>query len=170
MNSLDAITLKAFLAALNRLDKSLPADIQNQLNAIAETFPSDVSKLHALARGYSPLDKDYMDARILLQGSDGERLRFSIPESDNSAQISEEELINFAVEILKADDSVNLVKKKAQESNVLRQLLFPLLQGKRRRLSEFAGALPATKPYPGKDAIRQEVGEYLAKKILGEEA
>ncbi|MBO1348799.1 MAG: AbrB/MazE/SpoVT family DNA-binding domain-containing protein [Hormoscilla sp. GUM202] len=39
---------------------------------------------------------------------------------------------------------------------------------KPRRLREFAGALPATRPYPGKDAVRQEVGEALAKKILSE--
>ncbi len=32
---------------------------------------------------------------------------------------------------------------------------------KRRRLSEFRGALPATVPYPGKEAIRQHVAETL---------
>ncbi|HEY9707590.1 MAG TPA: hypothetical protein V6D48_05240 [Oculatellaceae cyanobacterium] len=168
MNSLDAITLKAFLTALNRLDNSLPADIQNQLNEIAETFPSDVSKLHALARSYSSLEQEYMDARMALQGSDGERLRFVVPESDNSAQISDEDIISFAVEILNAEDSVNLTKKKAQESGILGQLLFRLPTNKRRRLSEFYGALPATRPYPGEEAIRQEVGEQLALKILNE--
>lgn len=35
---------------------------------------------------------------------------------------------------------------------------------------ELGGALPATHPYPGRDAIRQEVGEQLAKQILGEGA
>lgn len=39
---------------------------------------------------------------------------------------------------------------------------------KRRSLSELAGALPATRPYPGKEAVRQEVGKALAKKILSE--
>lgn len=33
---------------------------------------------------------------------------------------------------------------------------------KRRRLSEFRGALPATVPYPGKEASRQKVAEVLA--------
>jgi bifunctional DNA-binding transcriptional regulator/antitoxin component of YhaV-PrlF toxin-antitoxin module len=32
---------------------------------------------------------------------------------------------------------------------------------KRRRLSEFYGALPATRPFPGKQAIRDEVGRKL---------
>lgn len=39
---------------------------------------------------------------------------------------------------------------------------------KRRRLSELAGALPATRPYPGKEEVRQEVGEALAKEMLSE--
>jgi hypothetical protein len=167
MDSLDAITLKAFLAAFMRLDASLPADLQNQLNEIGEAFPSDVPKLDALAKSYSPLNQEYIEARLALQ-NDGERLRFAAPDPDDSTQIRDEKLINIAVEIFQADDSVSLAKKKAQESIALRQLLFGLLPLKRRRLSEFAGALPATRPYPGRDAIRQEVGEYLAKQILGE--
>jgi AbrB family looped-hinge helix DNA binding protein len=35
---------------------------------------------------------------------------------------------------------------------------------KRRRLSELYGALPATRPFPGKEAIREEVGQALGKK------
>lgn len=41
---------------------------------------------------------------------------------------------------------------------------------KRRRLTEFHGALPATRSYPGVDAIRQEVGEDLGRRTLGQEA
>lgn len=57
------------------------------------------------------------------------------------------------------------------------ELLFMLEGGevrvrvlKQRRLSEFYGVLPATRPYPGKDAIRQEVAEHLAHQTLSEEA
>lgn len=32
---------------------------------------------------------------------------------------------------------------------------------KRKKLTELYGALPATRPYPGKAAIRNEVGENL---------
>jgi AbrB family looped-hinge helix DNA binding protein len=32
---------------------------------------------------------------------------------------------------------------------------------KRRRLSELYGALPATRPFPGKKAVREEVGHAL---------
>ena len=41
---------------------------------------------------------------------------------------------------------------------------------KQRRLSEFYGALPATRPYPGKDAIRQQVAAHLAHQALSEDA
>ncbi len=125
MNSLDAITLKAFLAALMRMDSSLPADLQKQLNEIGKTFPSNISKLHALAKSYSPLALEYKDARLALQ-KDGERFRSSGLEADYSTGISDEKLINFALEVLKADDSVNLVQKTYTESSLLGQLLFHL--------------------------------------------
>jgi AbrB family looped-hinge helix DNA binding protein len=32
---------------------------------------------------------------------------------------------------------------------------------RRRRLSEFAGALPATRPFPGTSTVRDEVGRRL---------
>jgi AbrB family looped-hinge helix DNA binding protein len=48
-------------------------------------------------------------------------------------------------------------------------LLFEIIQPdearirviKRKNLTEFYGALPATRSYPGKEAIRNEVGENL---------
>ena len=36
---------------------------------------------------------------------------------------------------------------------------------KRRRLSDLYGALPATRPYPGKDKIREEAGKALGKQL-----
>jgi AbrB family looped-hinge helix DNA binding protein len=35
---------------------------------------------------------------------------------------------------------------------------------KRQRLSDLYGALPATRPFPGKQAVREEVGRELGKK------
>lgn len=56
------------------------------------------------------------------------------------------------------------------------ELLFVLEEGevrlrvlKQRRLREFYGILPATRPYPGKDAIRQQVAEQVAHQILDED-
>lgn len=51
-----------------------------------------------------------------------------------------------------------MIKVRAiEKSNELR--LRPVKQG---RLSKFQGVLPATLPYPGKAAIRQQVAEKLA--------
>ncbi len=124
MNSLDAITLKAFLAALIRLDTSFSTEVQNQLNQSADTFPENVSTLHELAKSYSPLKQEYMDALIALQ-DDGERQRLIIF-NDGSIQVSEQKILNFAIEVLQSQDSVNLAKNKAQESSELGKLLFEL--------------------------------------------
>jgi hypothetical protein len=37
-------------------------------------------------------------------------------------------------------------------------------QRQKPRLSDFYGALPATMPYPGKEAVRQSITDYLAQK------
>lgn len=125
MESLEAITLKAFLGALMRLDDSLPADLQNQLNEIGNTFPSDTSRIHGIAKSYPPLELEYMDARLALQDN-SDRFRLVVSETECSAQTAEEKIINFAIEVLNADDSVKLVQKAATESSLLGQLLFGL--------------------------------------------
>jgi len=38
---------------------------------------------------------------------------------------------------------------------------------KRQRLSDFQGALRATRPFPGKEAVREEVGRALGKRAKG---
>ena len=53
------------------------------------------------------------------------------------------------------------------------QLLFEVTQQgearirviKQGRLTELYGALPATRPYPGKEAVRTEVGEKLGRRL-----
>jgi AbrB family looped-hinge helix DNA binding protein len=35
---------------------------------------------------------------------------------------------------------------------------------KRRKLSDLFGALPATRPFPGKEAVREEVGKALGRR------
>ncbi len=39
---------------------------------------------------------------------------------------------------------------------------------RRRRLSELAGVLASTRPYPGKDAVRAEVGRRLGEAVARE--
>jgi AbrB family looped-hinge helix DNA binding protein len=38
---------------------------------------------------------------------------------------------------------------------------------KRKRLSDLYGALPATRPFPGREEIREEVGRELGKALRG---
>ncbi len=123
MNSLDAITLKAFLAALMRLENALPVDLQNQLNGIGKALPSDVCKLHALAKNYPPLAEDYMDACLALQK---DSLPVAVFNSNESEQIPDEKIMNCAVEVMNNKDSVNLAKRQEKESTLLGQLLFQL--------------------------------------------
>jgi len=40
---------------------------------------------------------------------------------------------------------------------------------KRKNLKDFYGALPATRPYPGTESVRDEVRHKLAKHLLGRE-
>ena len=39
---------------------------------------------------------------------------------------------------------------------------------KRRRLSDLYGSPPATRPYPGKEAIRTEVGQGLGERLASQ--
>lgn len=45
-----------------------------------------------------------------------------------------------------------------------------ILPLKRKRLTDLYGVLPATRPYPGMDAIRKEVGEDLGRQMLEQKA
>ncbi len=38
------------------------------------------------------------------------------------------------------------------------------IEKQKKRLSDFYGILPATRPYPGRDEVRQNVATYLAEK------
>jgi AbrB family looped-hinge helix DNA binding protein len=57
------------------------------------------------------------------------------------------------------------------------QLLFEVVQGhearmrvvKRRRLLDLYGSLPATRPFPGKASIREELGKHLGQRRTGKQ-
>lgn len=126
MKATEALQLNAFLAALTQLDGKLPVEIQNQLNDIGKEFPPSVSKLGTLAKSYSPLDKIYKEARRVLRSHEGERLRFTTPDFEETAQSNEEEIIGLAVNIFNSFNSVASAKKAAAESGVFKQLLVQL--------------------------------------------
>lgn len=126
MKATEALQLNAFLAALTQLDGKLPVEIQNQLNDIGKEFPASVSKLGTLAKSYSPLDKIYKEARRVLRSHEGERLRFTTPDPEETTQSNEEEIIGLAVNIFNSSNSVASAKKAAAESGVFKQLLVQL--------------------------------------------
>jgi antitoxin PrlF len=63
--------------------------------------------------------------------------------------------------------------RKALDISAGDDLLFEIVEAgearirvlKRRRLSDLYGALPATRPYPGKEAVRTEVGQGLGERL-----
>ena len=122
MDSLDKITLKSFLAALLRLGSSLPKTYQKQLNDVSTNFLTDIDILDTLTEDYEPLEEEYLEARGILQ-NDGERFRSSTAETAPPAQISDDKLLNLVSEVLKAEDSINYIKRAYATSPELQMLL-----------------------------------------------
>ncbi|MGK7891502.1 MAG: hypothetical protein AB4042_19400 [Leptolyngbyaceae cyanobacterium] len=79
MDHEDTITLDAFLTALSRLGSPLPTALQEELNAIAQHFPDSIYALHEFVDQHAPLKQQYITARQAMP-SEGERLKFSVPE------------------------------------------------------------------------------------------
>jgi hypothetical protein len=127
MNSSDTVILKAFLAALMRLEKALPFDLQNKISEVGKTFPENITKLDFIVREYPLLEQEYHSARYNLEDK-GERLWFSATKVWDSPQIDEEKLAKFAVEVFMAKDSVHLVNQAYTESGELGKILFQLRQ------------------------------------------
>jgi hypothetical protein len=127
MNSSDTVILKAFLAALMRLEKPLPSDLQNQINKIGKTFPENITKLSFVVKQDSLLEQEYHSARYTLEDK-CERLWFSATKVLDSTQIDEEKLTQFATEVFQTEDSVTFVKQAYTESSEIGKILFQLRQ------------------------------------------
>jgi antitoxin PrlF len=65
---------------------------------------------------------------------------------------------------LKIDQGDDLVFEVTSERSVHLKVL------KRQRLSDLHGALPATRPFPGKDEVRETVGRELGKRLHGKKS
>jgi len=126
MESLDAITLKAFLVALTQLEDSLPVELQSKINAIGKEFPTGVSGLHVLAKGLAPLEQAYKKTRRILQADAGERFRYVESDVEETTRSDDEEVQGLAIKVLNASDSVTLAKEIAIESVELKQILAQL--------------------------------------------
>lgn len=68
-------------------------------------------------------------------------------------------------QIKQVSDFIAFLKFRSSYTNLQEARLQNL---KPRGISEFYGALPATVPYPGKEAIRQSVAESISPKTMVE--
>jgi hypothetical protein len=66
MKDYEAVTLKAFLAALANQSAPLTAEIQTQLNQISANHDQHIAQLDAIARQNPDLKEPYLTARRLL--------------------------------------------------------------------------------------------------------
>ena len=124
MNSLDTVTLKAFLTALATMPHPLAAQLQNQLNQI--TIATEAGKLHNLAKKDETLNTAYKVARQQLQNRESVRAKGPIindseaDRNDNaeihnfsrvSIPLTEENLPEIAQEVAQSDDSVKAMQE-----------------------------------------------------------
>lgn len=82
----------------------------------------------------------------------------------STARVTSKGQVTIPAEVrraLKIDQGDDLVFQVTSERSA------ELRVQKRKRLSDFYGALPAARPYPGKEAIREEVGRELGKALRG---
>jgi hypothetical protein len=116
----DIISVTAFQNALAKLNQSLPADIQKQLNAIAQDLkadPTNIGNLDIIAESYPPLDEVYQKELTTLKKEAGQRNKglppLPLPKESN------QELTNSVIDTFSADDSVTAAKAKP---NLLKRL------------------------------------------------
>lgn len=116
----DIISVTAFQNALAKLNQSLPADIQKQLNAIAQDLkadPSNLGNLDIIAESYPPLDEVYQKELTTLKKEAGQRNK-GLPPLPLPKELNQE-LTNSAIDTFSADDSVTAAKAKP---NLLKRL------------------------------------------------
>jgi len=116
----DIISVTAFQNALAKLNESLPAHIQEQLNAIAQNLkadPTNIGNLDIIAESYPPLDEVYQKELTTLKKEAGQRNKglppLPLPKESN------QELTNSTIDTFSDDDSVTAAKAKP---NLLKRL------------------------------------------------
>ncbi|WP_103668559.1 hypothetical protein [Pseudanabaena sp. BC1403] len=118
MKDYEAVTLKAFLAALANQSAPLPAEIQTQLNQSSANHDQHIAQLDAIARQNPDLKEPYLTARKLLDSpqerNKGTRVKpnavdeLQNPESltlDNISHFRDETpLESYVKQLIKTDD------------------------------------------------------------------
>ena len=122
METVDIITLKAFLNALSQLNKPLPDEIQRRLNEFGKSLTvnsTNVGELNTIAKNDQQLNKVYLTALKTV----GETTRGidNLPPEEKSNQ-NTPEIINTARDVFNAPDSVAAAKESKQPENIFKKI------------------------------------------------
>ncbi|MFM7406285.1 MAG: hypothetical protein ACKO3K_06385 [Cuspidothrix sp.] len=112
MKDNDIISVFAFLTALSQLNKSLPTNIQAQLNNIGKAIelnPSNIRGLDLIAESYPDLDEIYKQEVLKIRGLIGERNKGSKPDPLSNKPTNE--LTNAAINVFNNIESVTTAKE-----------------------------------------------------------
>lgn len=123
MKDYEAVTLKAFLAALANQSAPLPAEIQTQLNQISANHDQHIAQLDAIARQNPDLKEPYLTARRWLDSPQERNKGLDItpnasvekqnPESgviDNTSQLLSSTPLDTLLQKLEKTDDKDLSK------------------------------------------------------------
>ncbi|KYC38896.1 hypothetical protein WA1_33325 [Scytonema hofmannii PCC 7110] len=119
-NSLQTVTLRAFLIALVELDSRLPTALQYEINKVAEMLANAkddaLNRLIELAEN-DCLKESYHNARMNIQTQykSPELNKYDKPSEQNQPTIPTEHIANIAIAIFKAPDSSAEAKKHKSE-------------------------------------------------------
>jgi hypothetical protein len=127
MQDQEAVTLKAFLAALANQSVPLPAEIQKRLNEIDTNHDRYITDLDELARQNPDLKKPYKTARDLLD-SPQERNKGVPPNSEYEKRTSSSELTNIASLKNETDLETLLQKLEKVEDKALVEIVPSVLK------------------------------------------
>ncbi|WP_414621194.1 hypothetical protein [Calothrix sp. CCY 0018] len=126
MKSTDTIVLQAFLNSLCQLDKSLPVEIQNQLNQFGSSLTANstnIPELDTIAKSYEPLNVVYQTelTSLVKTGAEKNKGIENLPLEENPNQ-NTPEIINSARDVFNDQDSVAAAKKSQQPQNILQRI------------------------------------------------
>lgn len=125
MKDNDIISVFAFLTALSQLDKSLPTDIQSQLNNIGKALelnPSNIRGLDLIAESYPDLDEIYHKEVLKILGLIGERNKGLKPDPLSNKPTGE--LTNVAGNVFNSIESVTTAKEVVTPSFISKILAY----------------------------------------------
>ena len=126
MKSTDIIILQAFLNSLRQLDKSLPVEIQNQLNQFGSSLTdnsTNIAELDTIAKSYQPLNLVYQTelASLVKTGAEKNKGIENLPPEEKPNQ-NTPEIINTARDVFNDQDSVAAAKKSQQPQNIFKRI------------------------------------------------